>query len=72
MEVIKCADWVIDLGPEGGAEGGYITALGSPEEVAANESSHTGKCLAEVLAHHRPDKEPAQLAVAGDTLQRVR
>jgi len=49
LDVIKSADWVIDLGPEGGAAGGHIVAEGSPEEIAANLHSHTGKWLAQVL-----------------------
>jgi excinuclease ABC subunit A len=53
LDVIKCADWVIDLGPEGGAEGGRIIAEGTPEEVARTKASYTGQHLAKVLAHHR-------------------
>ncbi|MGB7546864.1 MAG: excinuclease ABC subunit UvrA [Terracidiphilus sp.] len=49
LDVIKCADWVIDLGPEGGEGGGKIVAEGTPEEIAANLHSHTGKWLARVL-----------------------
>jgi excinuclease ABC subunit A len=49
LDVIKSADWVIDLGPEGGEGGGNIVAEGTPEEVAANLHSHTGKWLARVL-----------------------
>jgi excinuclease ABC subunit A len=49
MDVIKTADWVIDLGPEGGGAGGRIMAEGTPEEVAANPLSHTGRFLADVL-----------------------
>ncbi|MCA9235555.1 MAG: ATP-binding cassette domain-containing protein, partial [Planctomycetales bacterium] len=45
LEVIKCADWVIDLGPEGGAGGGEILVAGTPEEVAACEASYTGRWL---------------------------
>jgi len=45
LDVIKCADWIIDLGPEGGDAGGRIVAEGPPEEVASNESSHTGEFL---------------------------
>jgi excinuclease ABC subunit A len=47
--VIKSADWVIDLGPEGGEGGGKIVAEGPPEEIASNLHSHTGKWLARVL-----------------------
>ena len=45
MEVIKCADWVIDLGPEAGADGGNVVVAGTPEDVEACEASHTGKFL---------------------------
>jgi excinuclease ABC subunit A len=49
LDVIKSADWVIDLGPEGGEGGGRIVAEGTPEEVARNLHSHTGKWLTRVL-----------------------
>jgi excinuclease ABC subunit A len=49
LDVIKSADWVIDMGPEGGEGGGHIVAEGPPEEIAANLHSHTGKWLAKVL-----------------------
>ena len=49
LEVVKTADWVIDLGPEGGAAGGRIVAQGTPEAVAAVAASHTGRFLASVL-----------------------
>ena len=49
MEVIKCSDWIIDLGPEGGYAGGEIVAQGSPEEVSKSKSSYTGKHLRKVL-----------------------
>jgi excinuclease ABC subunit A len=49
LDVIKCADWVIDMGPEGGSGGGKIVAEGTPEDVAGNLMSHTGKWLARVL-----------------------
>ncbi|MFP5228394.1 MAG: excinuclease ABC subunit UvrA [Acidobacteriota bacterium] len=50
LDVIKSADWVIDLGPEGGAAGGQIVATGTPEDITRNELSHTGQWLARVLA----------------------
>ena len=50
LEVIKTADWVIDLGPEGGDGGGRVVAVGPPEEIAANPASHTGRYLKAVLA----------------------
>ena len=49
MEVIKTADWIIDLGPEGGADGGRIVAQGTPEQVAEDGLSHTGRVLAKLL-----------------------
>jgi excinuclease ABC subunit A len=48
-EVIKSADWIIDLGPEGGADGGRIVAEGTPEEVVRSEESHTARYLARHL-----------------------
>jgi excinuclease ABC subunit A len=50
LDVIKTADWVIDLGPEGGEGGGRVIAEGTPEEVARNKASHTGQYLKAVLA----------------------
>ncbi len=50
LEVIRSADWIIDLGPEGGERGGYIVAQGTPEEVAKVEASYTGKFLRPLLA----------------------
>ncbi len=49
LDVIKCADWIIDLGPEGGAAGGQIVAEGRPEQVAKVAGSHTGRFLAGAL-----------------------
>jgi excinuclease ABC subunit A len=54
LDVIRCADWIIDLGPEGGDRGGEIVVCGTPEEVAAHPSSHTGRYLRQVLAQHPP------------------
>jgi excinuclease ABC subunit A len=50
LDVIKSADWIIDLGPEGGAAGGQIVAEGRPEQVAKVAASHTGRFLAPLLA----------------------
>lgn len=50
LEVIKCADWIVDLGPEGGAGGGTVIATGTPEDIAKVPGSFTGKYLAEVLS----------------------
>ncbi len=49
LEVIKTADWIVDLGPEGGVEGGELVAAGTPEEVAANARSYTGRYLAPLV-----------------------
>ena len=49
MEVIKTCDWIIDLGPEGGSNGGEIIAFGTPEEIAKNKKSHTGMHLLKEL-----------------------
>ena len=49
LDVIKMADWIIDLGPEGGNGGGQILAEGTPETVAKNKKSYTGKYLKEML-----------------------
>jgi excinuclease ABC subunit A len=54
LDVIKTADWIVDLGPEGGAGGGQIIAAGTPEDVAKNSASFTGRYLATMLA---PKKE---------------
>ncbi len=50
MDVIKTADWVIDLGPDGGPKGGLLIAQGTPEQVAAYQPSETGRYLADVLS----------------------
>ncbi len=52
LDVIRCADWVIDLGPEGGDKGGEVIAVGTPEDVAKNPKSYTGKYLHQVLQQH--------------------
>ena len=57
LDVIKTADWIIDLGPEGGDGGGTIVATGTPEEVASNAASFTGRYLAPLL--ERADKTQA-------------
>jgi excinuclease ABC subunit A len=53
LDVIKTADWVVDLGPEGGSGGGTIVAAGTPEQVAANHESHTGRFLGDLLGRTR-------------------
>jgi excinuclease ABC subunit A len=84
LDVIKSADWIVDLGPEGGSGGGRVVAEGTPEQVAAHPDSHTGRFLAPVLAKAaagmpsaRPSVERASArprkatAVAGGTAKRT-
>ncbi len=60
VELVACADWVVDLGPEGGERGGQIVAQGPPELVAAAANSHTGRYLALALGDRgRPDPKPS-------------
>jgi len=54
LDVIRCADWVVDLGPEGGDRGGEVIAAGTPEDVADHPSSYTGMYLKQVLEDHPP------------------
>ena len=74
MDVVKTADWVIDLGPEGGDGGGRIIAAGTPESISKSAESHTGRYLAQVLtdtndrtilAHDEPDGDQQGRAHAG-------
>jgi excinuclease ABC subunit A len=53
LEVIKTADWIVDLGPEGGDAGGEVVAIGTPEEIAANQASYTGQYLKQVIDRRR-------------------
>ncbi len=66
LDVIKTADWIIDLGPEGGAGGGRVVAQGTPEQVARTAGSHTGEALGAVLEGREP------LAPASDSRKKVR
>ncbi len=59
LDVIRCSDWVIDLGPEGGDKGGEVIAFGTPEAVAKNKKSYTGQYLKEVLKQHPPQATTA-------------
>lgn len=69
LDVIKTADWIIDMGPEGGSGGGEVVATGTPEEVAANKKSHTGESLRELFDTPIAGKSPA--GVAGKRKQAV-
>jgi len=66
LDVIKTADWILDLGPEGGDGGGRMVAEGTPEDVAKVKTSHTGRYLAEALKRHAARAAPKQKAAAAD------
>ena len=61
LDVIKSADWVIDLGPEAGDQGGYLVAQGTPEDISACPASYTGQALHEILSPiiHTPSARAA-------------
>ncbi|MDR0837909.1 MAG: excinuclease ABC subunit UvrA [Propionibacteriaceae bacterium] len=67
LDVIKTADWVIDMGPEGGSRGGFVIAEGTPEQVAANSASYTGQYLSPLLDGSQGDAALAQDALPQDT-----
>jgi excinuclease ABC subunit A len=56
LDVVACADWVIDLGPEGGDGGGEVVAVGTPEAIVQAARSHTGRYLKDVLGRATGDK----------------
>ena len=62
LEVIKTADWIVDLGPEGGDAGGSVVAIGTPEEIAANARSYTGQYLSQVMDRRRGKAKRAAAA----------
>jgi len=66
LEVIKTADWIIDLGPEGGDGGGEIIAQGTPEQIVKEKRSYTGQFLAEVLARRPIKEKPASKKAAAE------
>jgi excinuclease ABC subunit A len=57
LDVIKTSDWIVDMGPEGGGGGGTVVTAGTPEDVASDASSYTGKFLAEMLDMPVPKKK---------------
>jgi excinuclease ABC subunit A len=65
LDVVKQADWVLDLGPEGGDAGGEIVAQGTPEEIAETPGSHTGEFLRRVLPVYEAEREAESAALAG-------
>ena len=70
LEVIKTADWILDIGPEGGDGGGHIVAEGTPEKIAANPASHTGRFLAALLERTTPPKRVRRSRSISATLPR--
>jgi excinuclease ABC subunit A len=73
LDVIKSADWLIDMGPEGGDQGGKIIATGTPEQVARNAQSHTGRFLAKALANgNGAAKRPGNSATTVDGVTSAR
>ena len=60
LDVIKTADWIIDMGPEGGDAGGEVVAVGTPEDVAREKRSYTGHYLKEILKRRAPSIEAAE------------
>ncbi|GAC1611658.1 MAG: excinuclease ABC subunit UvrA [Mycobacteriales bacterium] len=74
LDVIKTADWVVDMGPEGGSGGGHVVAEGTPESVAEVAASHTGRFLTEVLAgrsRFQPDGPAARRGAGGTTTRKA-
>ena len=57
LDVIKTADWILDIGPEGGSGGGQIIATGTPEDIAAVKKSYTGQFLAPMLSANKARKK---------------
>ncbi|CUR57353.1 UvrABC system protein A (UvrA protein)(Excinuclease ABC subunit A)(Excinuclease ATPase subunit) [metagenome] len=75
LDVIKTADWIVDLGPEGGKRGGIVVAEGTPEEVAANGDSHTGTFLKPLLdgrAARSPRRAPGRTTASSAAAKRVK
>jgi excinuclease ABC subunit A len=72
LDVIKLADWIIDLGPEGGIAGGLVVAMGRPEEVAKVEESHTGQWLAPLLKRRDPREDrPPRIGSALEDIEPI-
>ena len=64
LDVIKCADWIVDMGPEGGSGGGRVIAEGTPESVAQVKGSFTGEFLADILANAKNESVAKKKASA--------
>jgi excinuclease ABC subunit A len=71
LDVIKTADWVVDMGPEGGAGGGLVVAEGTPEQIAGVPASHTGKFLREILGADRISDASPVKAPRGATAKKA-
>jgi excinuclease ABC subunit A len=67
LDVIRNADWIIDLGPEGGEDGGRLVAQGPPQQIARAKKSYTGQALAEYMAHAKWTSQPVSPRRHGDT-----
>jgi excinuclease ABC subunit A len=70
LDVIKTADWIIDMGPEGGTGGGQVVAMGTPEQIAASPNSHTGEYLKDLLERHNQRyalTRPSAMAMVAET-----
>jgi excinuclease ABC subunit A len=68
LDVIKTADWIVDMGPEGGSRGGMVVAEGTPEAVAANAASYTGQFLKPILdGREAAQPKPARRSAAKKT-----
>jgi excinuclease ABC subunit A len=72
LELVACADWVIDMGPEGGERGGQVVVAGTPEVIAANPDSHTGHHLKPVLERHGALPNSSTNSAAAPTPKRAR
>jgi excinuclease ABC subunit A len=65
LDVIKTADWIIDLGPEGGDAGGYLLVEGTPEAAAKSAQSHTGAFLRDILPRNAAARAPSRVSRRG-------
>jgi excinuclease ABC subunit A len=72
LDVIKLADWIVDLGPEGGSGGGRVVAMGRPEDIVRVPASHTGRHLAPLLSRADPDDATESFAPVRPSTRAVR
>src|SRR5207248_5389250 len=71
LDVIKLADWIIDLGPEGGIGGGHVVAMGRPEDIAKVDESHTGQWLAPLLVRRAERPSSSRINAAGPEIEEM-